>query len=268
MYLVASEPIRLSGVSACRVYDMGWPLSFYPTSKIENASLSSVGRVRVGCWISLSPRFFLKTLKSSNRALKRLKKSTTSDGNDSDNGGLDTDRSNANSERSRKEHEEEVGNRSSAGRRSGEVGYKNADYVTSSTNDGSRRHAASPSSGASGNYHNSKSNGSSSSRRKDWESKGSSSRSPSPSPSSLFDRLKSNWGRESWQDFELLQNNVPGPGTKGYGGPGASHGTLGKSECPTIVGLAFLCPSSLSKYVQYNTRKQMLAPRSEPLLVG
>eukprot|EP00903_Cladosiphon_okamuranus_P016857 g15545.t1 len=171
----------------------------------------------------------------STRALKRLKKSGTSDDNHSENGGRDTDRSNANSERSRTEHEEEVGSsRSSSGRRSGEVGHKNAEYGGANTHSGSRRHgrAASPSYGTAGNY-STKSSNSSSGRRRDWDSKdskGSSSRSQSPSQSTLFDRLKANWGRESWQDFELLQNNVPGPGTKGYAGPGASQGALGKGE--------------------------------------
>eukprot|EP00752_Nemacystus_decipiens_P004070 g3725.t1 len=158
----------------------------------------------------------------SSRALKRLKKSGTSDGNDSDNGGRDTDRSNTNSERSRREHEEEVGSsRSSSGRRSGEVGYANAEHGAHSKS-GSRH-------GTSANY-NSKGNSSSSSRRREWDSKGSSSRSRSSSPVTLFDRLKANWGRESWQDFELLRNNVPGPGIKGYAGPGASQGASGKSE--------------------------------------
>lgn len=180
---------------------------------------------------------FLKT-KSSSRALKRLKKSGTSDDNDSDNGGRDTDRSNANSERSRREHEEEVGSsRSSSGRRSGEVGHKNAEHGGVNTNSSSRRrgHAASPSYGTSGNYNSTKSSNSSSDRRRDWDSKGSSSRSRSPSQSTLFDRLKANWGRESWQDFELLQNNVPGPGTKGYAGPGAWQGAFGKGVCPSLV---------------------------------
>lgn len=159
-----------------------------------------------GCW---SLHVFLK-IRSSSRALKRLKKSGTSDGNDSDNGGRDTDRSNTNSERNRREHEEEVGsNRSSSTRRSGEVGYTNAEHG-----------------GANNNQSSSGSN-----RRRDWDSKRSLSRSRSSSPSTLFDRLKVNWGREGWQDFELLRNNVPGPGTKGYAGPGASQG---KSECPSV----------------------------------
>ena len=182
--------------------------SFPPTSNIEYASYACVG---VG---GLST-FFLK-IRSSSRALKRLKKSGTSDGNDSDNGGRDTDRSNTNSERNRREHEEEVGsNRSSSTRRSGEVGYTNAEHGGANNNQGS----------------------SGSSRRRDWDSKRSLSRSRSSSPSTLFDRLKVNWGREGWQDFELLRNNVPGPGTKGYAGPGASQG---KSECPSVVGLIVL----------------------------
>lgn len=164
---------------------------------------------------------------------------------------MDSDRSRHKS--GRRELEEDLGSSRSSGRRSGEVGHrKNAEHGgDANTNSGggggySRRHAASPSSSASANYNN---NG----RRKGKESRGSSSsrsRSPSrsrsrsnsnspsdrpppppprpppppPSSSSLFDRLKADWGRESWQDFELLQNNVPGPGTKGHGGPGAVGG--------------------------------------------
>ncbi|CAM9641707.1 unnamed protein product, partial [Ectocarpus fasciculatus] len=189
----------------------------------------------------------------SSRALKRLKKSTTA-GDNSDNG-MDSDRSRHKSS-GRREVEGDLGSSRSSGRRSGEVGHrKNAEHgggdggdTNTNTNSGgggySRRHAASPSSSASANYSN---NG----RRKERGSRGSSSsrsRSPSrsrsrsnsrsdspppppprppplpPSSSSLFDRLKADWGREGWQDFELLQDNVPGPGTKGHGGPGAVGG--------------------------------------------
>lgn len=53
-----------------------------------------------------------------------------------------------------------------------------------------------------------------------------------PPPPTLFERLKATWGTESWQDFELLESNTPGPGSKGYGGgSGASQGAAaGKSE--------------------------------------
>ncbi|CAM9318137.1 unnamed protein product, partial [Ectocarpus sp. 12 AP-2014] len=182
----------------------------------------------------------------SNRELKRLKKSTTA-GDNCDNG-MDSDRSRYTS--GRRELEEDVGSSRSSGRRSGEVGHrKNAEHGggDANTNSGggySRRHAASPSSSASANYNNGKrkgmdSRGSSSSRSRSPSRSRSRSNSPSdhpppppprppppppPSSSSLFDRLKADWGGESWQDFELLQNNVPGPGTKGHGGPGAVGG--------------------------------------------
>lgn len=75
-----------------------------------------------------------------------------------------------------------------------------------------------------------------SSRRKAEDSDGSSmsisrskSRSNSPERAShsraMFERLKADWGKEDWQDFELLQSNVPGPGMKGYSGTSGSQGT-------------------------------------------
>lgn len=187
--------------------------------------------------------------KNNSRALKRLKKSAsaTALGDNPDNSGDDNDRSNTNNDSSRGEQEEDVGSSRSSPGRSGEVGLENAEHggTTNNANSASRRHGTSVSSGTSGNYNNT------SSRRKDRDSRVSSSpgsRSPSPSnsrserrsspPSSptLFDILKVDWGKESWQDFELLQNNVAGPGTKGYGGPGASQGISGgKSECPRVL---------------------------------
>lgn len=179
--------------------------------------------------------------------MKRLKKSATTAAvgdKPDDNSGDDNDRSNTNNDNSKEEQGEDLGsNRSTAGRRSGEAGLEHTDLGdTTDANSGSRRHGTSLSLGTSGNYKNS------SGRKKDRDSRvpsSSASRSPSPSnsrserrsppPSSptLFDILKADWGKEGWQDFELLQNNVPGPGTKGYGGPGASQGIVGgKSECP------------------------------------
>lgn len=185
---------------------------------------------------------------SSSRALKRLRKSANTVGDDSDSDNVDKNvPGKGEISSSRREQEEDLGSsRSSSGRRSGEVGYKNAGYGPANSKSGSRRHAASPSSGAPGKHSHRHNNGG---RRRDRDSGGSSSSSRSRSPSrsksrsrserqstpvsaTLFDRLKADWGKESWQDFELLQSNMPGPGTKGYNGPGASQGALGgKSEC-------------------------------------
>lgn len=182
--------------------------------------------------------------------MKRLKKSTNSVGDDFDNGDTNNrGEGDISSDRREQEQEEDLGSsRSSSARRSGEVGHKNADHGTNNSNSGSRRYAASPSSGTSASHSHRHNN--SGDRRRDRDSRGSSSssrsrsrsrsKSPSerestPSSATLFDRLKADWGRESWQDFELLQSNVPGPGTKGYNGPGGSQGTLGgKSEYPVL----------------------------------
>lgn len=60
------------------------------------------------------------------------------------------------------------------------------------------------------------------------ESRSRSERAP-PSPT-LYERLKADWGREPWQDFELLQSNVPGPGCKGFAGGSEKGGAAAKAS--------------------------------------
>lgn len=68
---------------------------------------------------------------------------------------------------------------------------------------------------------------------------------PRPPSPSLYERLKTdpNWGKEDWQDFELLQSNVPGPGHKdsGGGGPSRQGGEVVISD-DVSAQCALVCP--------------------------
>lgn len=128
-----------------------------------------------------------------------------------------------------------------SGRRngSGEVNYRGR-HSGNSSGSGGRSSPPSPSSASSTAVGARASANSSSSRgRRDDSRSPSRSRSRSRSDSrshsgrpprspTLYERLKADWGRERWQDFELLQANVLGPGMKGFGGTSEKGGAAGK----------------------------------------